>query len=205
MHRFRKLLREGSWVVLGSTLLVSGMVFLIRDSINWGVVLNGTGDAIPTTAPQESNRISIASCSIVLPDRWNGTTHVVDETGYANMVAWPDSVLPKKHGAGLRVEVSPARPQGFNAATERKFLGYIAHETVSYRDGGVEHYQIFVGWDHHPVDEFAVVATIGRKPGGRFYPRSRNAYAGWGITLYLLGLILASQVAAVTSVYASSP
>jgi hypothetical protein len=136
MHRFRKLLREGSWVVLGSTLLVSGMVFLIRDSINWGVVLNGTGDAIPTTAPQESNRISIASCSIVLPDRWNGTTHVVDETGYANMVAWPDSVLPKKHGAGLRVEVSPARPQGFNAATERKFLGYIAHETVSYRDGG---------------------------------------------------------------------
>jgi hypothetical protein len=45
-----------------------------------------------------------------------------------------------------------------------------------------------------------VVATIGRKPGGRFYPRSRNAYLGWGVSLYLMGAALASQVAAVASV-----
>jgi maltokinase len=30
-----------------------------------------------------------------------------------------------------------------------------------YADGGVEHYQVFVGWDHAPTDEFATVATIG--------------------------------------------
>ena len=32
-----------------------------------------------------------------------------------------------------------------------------------------------------------VVATIGRRPESRFYPRSRNAYFGWGTSLYLLG------------------
>jgi len=42
-----------------------------------------------------------------------------------------------------------------------------------------------------------VVLSIGRNPEHRLYPRSRNAYAGWGISLYLLGLALASQVAAV--------
>jgi hypothetical protein len=45
-----------------------------------------------------------------------------------------------------------------------------------------------------------VVATIGRSPGARFYPRSRNAYLGWGVSLYLMGVALASQVAAVTTV-----
>jgi hypothetical protein len=45
-----------------------------------------------------------------------------------------------------------------------------------------------------------VVATIGIKPGGRFYPRSRNAYLGWGVSLYLMGAALASQVAAVVTV-----
>ena len=30
-----------------------------------------------------------------------------------------------------------------------------------YADGGSERYQVFVGWDHNPVDEFTVVATIG--------------------------------------------
>ena len=46
-----------------------------------------------------------------------------------------------------------------------------------------------------------VVLSIGRTPESRLYPRSRNAYAAWGITLYLLGIALASQVAAVTQVH----
>lgn len=46
-----------------------------------------------------------------------------------------------------------------------------------------------------------VVVSIGRRPGSRLYPRSRNAYVGWGVTLYLLGTIIAIQVAAVLRVH----
>jgi hypothetical protein len=44
-----------------------------------------------------------------------------------------------------------------------------------------------------------VVLSVGRNPESRFYPRSRGAYAGWGVTLYLLGVLLAVQVAELTS------
>jgi len=44
-----------------------------------------------------------------------------------------------------------------------------------------------------------VVVSIGRLPGDRLYPRARNAYAGWGITLYLLGCAIAVQVAQIAS------
>jgi len=40
-----------------------------------------------------------------------------------------------------------------------------------------------------------VAVSVGRLPGSRLYPRARNAYLGWGTSLYLLGLALASQVA----------
>ncbi|MEX2197154.1 MAG: hypothetical protein WD844_17920 [Thermoleophilaceae bacterium] len=40
-----------------------------------------------------------------------------------------------------------------------------------------------------------VVISIGHTPESRLYPRSRNAYVGWGLTLYLLGILLAVQVA----------
>ena len=40
-----------------------------------------------------------------------------------------------------------------------------------------------------------VVLSIGRTPESRLYPRSRNAYVAWGLTLYLLGIMLATQVA----------
>jgi hypothetical protein len=50
-----------------------------------------------------------------------------------------------------------------------------------------------------------VLVSIGRSPESRLYPRSRNAYAGWGTSLYLLGLILASQVAAVTGLHPTTP
>jgi len=39
-----------------------------------------------------------------------------------------------------------------------------------------------------------VVLSIGRRPESRLYPRSRQAYAAWGVVLYLLGMLLASQV-----------
>lgn len=44
-----------------------------------------------------------------------------------------------------------------------------------------------------------VMLSIGRDPDSRLYPRARNAYAGWGITLYLLGFALATQVAQLTA------
>lgn len=46
-----------------------------------------------------------------------------------------------------------------------------------------------------------VVASIGLKPGSRLYPRGRNAYVAWGVCLYILGLIMAVQVAAVLRVH----
>ena len=42
-----------------------------------------------------------------------------------------------------------------------------------------------------------VAWSAGRDPGSRRYPRARNAYAGWGISLYLLGFGLATQVASI--------
>ena len=44
-----------------------------------------------------------------------------------------------------------------------------------------------------------VAYSAGMDPESRFFPRARGAYAGWGITLYLLGFLLAWQVAAVQS------
>jgi Na+/proline symporter len=42
-----------------------------------------------------------------------------------------------------------------------------------------------------------VLLSIGRDPESRLYPRARNAYLGWGVSCYLLGLALAVQVAAI--------
>ena len=39
-----------------------------------------------------------------------------------------------------------------------------------------------------------VVVSKGMSPESRFFPRARAAYAGWGVTLYLLGFMLAWQV-----------
>ena len=49
-----------------------------------------------------------------------------------------------------------------------------------------------------------VVISIGHHPESRWYPRSRNAYIGWGITLYLLGCAIATQVAQITSGFGST-
>jgi hypothetical protein len=59
----------------------------------------------------------------------------------------------------------------------------------------------FLGWTPWILMALGVAFFIpvaiseGRDPEGRFYPRARNAYLGWGISLYLLGFLLAWQVA----------
>ena len=40
-----------------------------------------------------------------------------------------------------------------------------------------------------------VAWSAGMHPESRWFPRARGAYAGWGVSLYLLGLFLAWQVA----------
>jgi hypothetical protein len=44
-----------------------------------------------------------------------------------------------------------------------------------------------------------VLISIGRDPDSRLYPRSRNAWAGWGVSCYLLGAALATQVAQIAA------
>jgi hypothetical protein len=43
-----------------------------------------------------------------------------------------------------------------------------------------------------------VAWSAGRDPESRWYPSARNAYLGWGVTLYLLGCALATQVDQIT-------
>jgi hypothetical protein len=40
-----------------------------------------------------------------------------------------------------------------------------------------------------------VAWSSGMNPESRWFPRARAAYAGWGVSLYLLGFLLAWQVA----------
>jgi hypothetical protein len=46
-----------------------------------------------------------------------------------------------------------------------------------------------------------VLLSIGRKPESRFYPHYRNAWAAWGVSCYLLGIVLAVQDAAIANGY----
>ncbi len=48
-----------------------------------------------------------------------------------------------------------------------------------------------------------VVVSTGRSPTDRLYPRSRQAYAGWAVTFYLLGFALASQIAPLAEPFVS--
>jgi hypothetical protein len=41
-----------------------------------------------------------------------------------------------------------------------------------------------------------VALSEGRNPESRLYPRLRNAYMGWGVSLYIMGCAVAAQVAA---------
>jgi hypothetical protein len=49
------------------------------------------------------------------------------------------------------------------------------------------------------IASFPVVLSIGRNPDSRLYPRSRAALAGWGVSLYLLGMMLVVQIGAIAA------
>ena len=44
-----------------------------------------------------------------------------------------------------------------------------------------------------------VAFSTGRSPERRFHPRVRRAYFTWGVVLYLLGVLLATQVAQIAA------
>jgi hypothetical protein len=111
-----------------------------------------------------------------------------------------------------RQRITPGQAQLVGLAG---FLGALAlpialwHRAIGIiaSDFRVELEYLVMGWTGYSLIAFGllflvpVVLSIGRSPDSRFYPRSRNAYAAWGICLYLLGLALASQVAAVARVH----
>jgi hypothetical protein len=46
-----------------------------------------------------------------------------------------------------------------------------------------------------------VVVSIGQSPFGPFYPRNRNGFMAWGVSLYVMGCALASQMSQMTQLY----
>jgi hypothetical protein len=42
-----------------------------------------------------------------------------------------------------------------------------------------------------------VAASVGRDPESKLYPRARRAYIAWGTVVYLMGVVLAVQLAEV--------
>jgi hypothetical protein len=65
------------------------------------------------------------------------------------------------------------------------------HLDVDYLAGWVPFLLIAVGL----AFLVPVAWSAGRDPDSRWYPQARNAYLAWGVTLYLLGCGLATQVA----------
>jgi hypothetical protein len=60
---------------------------------------------------------------------------------------------------------------------------------------------LLTGWTGYGLIALGLVLLLpvawssGRNPESRLYPRMRNSYMGWGLSLYLMGFALASQVA----------
>jgi maltokinase len=83
--------------------------------------------------------------------------------------------------AGRQRTVSSAEPVAVTPL--RDDLDHVVL-VVSYADGGEERYQVFVGWDHTPVDEFEAVATIGADGGRTGYDALFDEPAAqWLLTL----------------------
>jgi hypothetical protein len=65
------------------------------------------------------------------------------------------------------------------------------HVEAQYLTGWIAYAMIVIGL----AFLVPVLLSIGRHPQSRLYPRSRNALLGWGVSCYLLGIALATQVA----------
>ena len=96
---------------------------------------------------------------------------------------------------------------GFLAAATLPFaLWHRAISTIA-SDFRLEAEYLVSGWTAYTLMGLGllfavpVVLSIGRSPTSRLYPRSRQAYAGWAVTLYMLGFALASQVAPLAEPY----
>ncbi len=120
----------------------------------------------------------------------------------------PTSVRARKHHLSRR-QSQLVGLGGFGAAL--LFPVAVWHRPIAIiaSDFRIELEYLLTGWTGYSFIVLGllfmvpVIVSIGRTPTSRLYPRSRNAYAAWGICLYLLGLALASQVAAVASVSGS--
>jgi hypothetical protein len=94
---------------------------------------------------------------------------------------------------------------GFVAAAALPVL--LWHRAIAAIAGGfhVEARYLVTGWLGYGMIALGLIClvpvllSIGRSPDSRLYPHSRNALAGWGVSLYLLGTVLAVQVAAIAN------
>jgi hypothetical protein len=129
---------------------------------------------------------------------------------------WDNRFMARLQG---RVAAAPSRQRlsrrqarlvglgGFLGAAALPVILWHRPFTIIASDFRLETEYLVTGWTGYGLIALGllfmapVVASIGRRPGSRFYPRSRNAYAAWGVCLYLLGIILASQVAAVARIH----
>lgn len=90
---------------------------------------------------------------------------------------------------------------GFVAAALLPFALWHRAISIVASDFRLELEYLVTGWTAYGLIALGllflvpVVVSIGRTPESRLYPRSRNAYIAWGLTLYLLGIMLATQVA----------
>jgi hypothetical protein len=94
---------------------------------------------------------------------------------------------------------------GFLGAAGLPFLLWHRAIDAVASDFRFEWHYLVTGWTAYTLIALGllfllpVVVSIGRTPDSRLYPRSRNAYLGWGVVLYLLGSCLATQVAQIVS------
>ena len=107
-------------------------------------------------------------------------------------------------GAFLVIAIIPILIYGAKQRAEQKRVAEtVAKARATYPDNAEIPY--LAGWIAYAMIVLGllffipVVMSIGRRPGSRFYPHARNAYIGWGVSCYLLGAALATQVAQIAA------
>jgi hypothetical protein len=92
---------------------------------------------------------------------------------------------------------------GFLAAAALPFVLWHRAMTMMAANFRIDFNYLLTGWLGYALIAMGllvlvpVLLSIGRHPESRLYPRSRNALLGWGVSLYLLGIAVAVQVAAI--------